>query len=159
MNQKWRDEKYRPVPALFTGQFRSIPPSASRYRDSQAQALFTFIQPCRNLFGKVCAFPLTPQSHSAHANRMASLRPVQMEFAIGLGRLACVSFGCGALNIPPPISAGDCSVIFIEARRIYFHSPQFRSTVLSTFRKPIVNDLDFNSQASMRRILQEQIEE
>ena len=34
MNQEWRDEKLSPVPALYTAQFRSIPPFAPHYKDS-----------------------------------------------------------------------------------------------------------------------------
>ncbi len=65
-----------------------------------------------------------------------------------------------ALDIPLPISVEDCCVIFEEnAPNLIVPVVSVPFHMLSTFRKPIVNDLDFNSQASMRRILQEQIEE
>jgi hypothetical protein len=71
MNQKWRDEKHSPVPALYTGQFRSIPPFAPHYKDSlRAGAVHFYTVLQKSLWQR---------------SRLA----FRMKCAIGLDGLAC----------------------------------------------------------------------
>jgi len=71
MNQKWRDDKHSPVPALYTGQFRSIPPFAPHYKDSlRAGAVHFYTVLQKSLWQR---------------SRLA----FRMKCAIGLDRLVC----------------------------------------------------------------------